>query len=98
MRRSDRLDLYEDLLARLGYQVALTKQIHIADCYGRMGPAGGIRAVLPYFDTPTQSALPTLINFDSTVTTTPKSAAFFNGLLAETQAAIDAVSRLRVGG
>jgi hypothetical protein len=39
--------------------------------------------VLPYFDIPTQSALPTLVNFDSTVTATPKSAAFFNGMLAE---------------
>jgi hypothetical protein len=74
---------YEDLMARLGYQVTLTKQIHIADCYARIGSAGGIRAVLPYFDIPTHSALPTLVNFDSTVTATPKSAAFFNGLLAE---------------
>lgn len=74
---------YEDLLARLGYHVTLTRQIHVADSYSRTGPAGGIRTVLPYFDIPTQSALPTLINFDSTVTATPKSAAFFNGLLAE---------------
>ena len=74
---------YEDLLARLGYCVTMTRQIHIADCYSRMGQAGGIRAVLPYFDIPTQSALPTLVNFDSTVTATPKSAAYFNGLLAE---------------
>jgi hypothetical protein len=61
----------------------MTKQIHVADCYSRMGPAGGIRAVLPYFDIPTHSALPTLVNYDSTVTATPKSAAFFNELLAE---------------
>ena len=74
---------YEDLLARLGYRVTLIKQIHVADCYSRTGPEGGIRAVLPYFDIPTQSALPTVVNFDSTVTATPKSAAFFNGLLAE---------------
>jgi len=74
---------YEELLARLGYRVTMTKQIHVADCYTRTGPAGGIRAVLPYFDIPTQSALPTLVNYDSSVTTTPKSAAFFNGLLAE---------------
>jgi hypothetical protein len=74
---------YEDLLARLGYRVTMTKQIHVADCYSRTGPAGGIKAVLPYFDIPTQSALPTLVNFDSTVTATPKSAAYFNGLLAE---------------
>ena len=74
---------YEDLVARLGYRVTVTKQIHVADCYSRTGPAGGIRAVLPYFDIPTQSALPTLVNFDSTVTTTPKSTAFFNGMLTE---------------
>ena len=74
---------YEELLAKLGYRVTVIKQIHVADSYSRTGPAGGIRAVLPYFDVPTQSALPTLVNFDSTVTVTPKSAAFFNGLLAE---------------
>jgi hypothetical protein len=74
---------YEELLARLGYRLTMTKQIHIADCYSRMGPAGGIRAVLPYFDIPTQSALPTLVNFDSTVTATPKSVAFFEQMLAE---------------
>ena len=74
---------YEELLAKLGYRVTITKQIHVADCYSRTGQAGGIRAVLPYFDIPTQSALPTLVNFDSTVTTTPKSTAFFNGMLAE---------------
>ena len=74
---------YEELLARLGYRVTMTKQIHVADCYTRTGPAGGIRAVLPYFDIPIQSALPTFVNYDSSVTTTPKSAAFFNGLLAE---------------
>ena len=76
-------DSYEGLLGRLGYRVTVTKQIHVADSYSRMGPAGGIRAVLPYYDIPTQSALPTLVNFDSSVTVTPKSAAFFNGLLAE---------------
>ena len=74
---------FEELVARLGYRVTMTKQIHVADCYSRMGPAGGIRAVLPYFDIPTHSALPTLVNYDSTVTATPKSAAFFNELLAD---------------
>ena len=74
---------YEDLLAKLGYRVTMTKQIHVADCYSRTGPAGGIKAVLPYYDIPTGSSLPTLVNFDSSVTATPKSAAFFNGLLAE---------------
>jgi hypothetical protein len=74
---------YEELLARLGYRVTMAKQIHVADSYSRTGPAGGIRAVLPYFDVPTHSALPTLVNYDSTVTVTAKSAAFFNELLAE---------------
>ena|ERR1035437_1447977 len=74
---------YEDLLAKLGYRITMTKQIHVADCYSRTGREGGIKAVLPYYDIPTHSALPTLVNFDSTVTATPKSAAFFNGLLAE---------------
>jgi len=74
---------YEQLLARLGYSITMTKQIHVADSYSRTGPAGGIRAVLPYFDIPTQSALPTLVHFNSSVTATPKSAAFFNALLAE---------------
>ena len=74
---------YEELLARLGYGVTMTKQIHVADSYSRTGSAGGIRAVLPYYDIPTQSAQPTLVNFDSTVTATPKSAAFFNRMLAE---------------
>jgi hypothetical protein len=74
---------YEELLAKLGYRVTVIKQIHVADSYSRTGPAGGIRAVIPYFDVPTQSALPTLVNFDATVTVTPKSATFFNGLLAE---------------
>ena len=74
---------FEEFLATFGYRVTLTKQIHVADCYSRTGPAGGIKAVLPYFDIPTHSALPTLVNFDSTVTATQKSAAFFNGLLAE---------------
>ena len=74
---------FEEFLARFGYRVTLTKQIHVADCYSRTGPAGGIKAVLPYFDIPTHSALPTLVNFDSTVTATEKSACFFNGLLAQ---------------
>jgi hypothetical protein len=74
---------YEELLARLGYRLTIIKQIHVADSYSRTGPAGSIRAVLPYFDIPTQSALPTLVNFDSTVTATAKSAAFFDGMLAE---------------
>lgn len=73
---------YEELLAKLGYRMVLTKQIHIQDCYSRLGPAGGIKDVLPYHDVPTQSSLPTLVNFDSTVTATPKSAGFFNEMLS----------------
>jgi len=76
---------YEELLASLGYRVVLTKQIHVQDCYSRVGSAGGIKAVLPYYDIPTQSSLPTLVNLDSSVTTTAKSAAFFNNMLAALQ-------------
>ena len=72
---------YEELLARLGYRITLTKQIHVQDSYTRLGSAGGIKVVLPYHDIPTQSSLPTLVNLDSTVTTTPKSAGFFNAML-----------------
>ena len=78
-----RANSFEELVAGLGHRVTIIKQIHIADCYSRTGREGGIKSVLPYFDIPTQSALPTLVNFDSTLTATPKSAAFFNGLLAE---------------
>jgi len=81
---------YEQLVLGLGYRMVLTRQIHVADCYSRVGPAGGIRVVLPYYDIPTQGSLPTLVNFDSTVTTTPKSVAFFNGLLAELKRQLEA--------
>ena len=73
---------YEELLQRVGYRIALTKQIHIQDCYSRLGPAGGIKAVLPYYDIPSGSSLPTLVNLDATVTTTPKAVAFFNHMMA----------------
>jgi hypothetical protein len=73
---------YEELLARLGYTVTWTKQIHVQDCYSRLGREGGIKAVLPYHDVPTHSSFPTLVNFDSTLTTTPKAAAFFNEVFA----------------
>ncbi len=76
-------DTYEALLARLGYKLIVTRQIHIQDCYQRLGPEGGIKAVLPYYDIPTQSSLPTLVNFDSSLTTTPKAVAFFEALLGE---------------
>ena len=73
---------YEELLTRLGYRITLTHQIHVQDSYSRLGPAGGIKAVLPYHDIPSHSSLPTLVNFDSSVTTTPNSVAFFNTMLA----------------
>jgi len=73
---------YEDLLARLGYRLTLTKQIHVQDAYSRLGSVGRIKAVLPYYDIPTQRSLPTLVTIDSTVTTTPQSASFFNAMLA----------------
>lgn len=73
---------YEELLAKLGYRITLTRQIHVQDAFSRIGSAGGIKAVLPYYDIPTQRSLPTLVNFDSTVTTTPESTGFFNKMLA----------------
>ncbi len=72
---------YEELLTKLGFRLTLTNQIHVQDCYSRVGPAGGIKVVLPYYDVPTQSSFPTLVNFDATVTATPKSAGFFNQML-----------------
>ncbi|HWX21435.1 MAG TPA: hypothetical protein VN578_16155 [Candidatus Binatia bacterium] len=74
---------YEQLMARLGHKLVLARAIHIQDCYSRLGQDGGIKAVLPYHDIPTQSSLPTLLNFDSSLTTTPKAAAFFDALLTE---------------
>jgi hypothetical protein len=72
---------YEELLTKLGYRMNLVRQIHVQDAFTRLGRAGGIRKVLPYYDIPTQSSFPTLVNFDSTVTATPESAQFFNNLL-----------------
>jgi len=74
---------YEELVSRIGYKVTLTKQIHVQDSYSKMGLPGGIKAVLPYYDIPTQSSLPTVVNSDATLTTTAKAAAFFNGLFGE---------------
>lgn len=73
----------EELLTRLGYRLNLTIQIHVQDAYSRLGPEGGIKAVLPYYDIPTQSSFPTLVNFERELTTTPKGAAFFNARLGE---------------
>lgn len=74
---------YRNFLDKLGYRVILLPQIHEQDCYARMGPAGGIRAVLPVHDIATYSTLVTLVNYDATVTTTPKSLDFYDNQLAE---------------
>ena len=74
---------YPNFLGKLGYRVVLVKQIHEQDCYSRLGSTGGIRAVLPHHDMATYSTLVTLVNFDSTLTTTPKSVDFFDHQLAE---------------
>lgn len=74
---------YAELIARLGYQLIVVRQIHVQDSYSRLGAEGGVKAVLPYHDIPTQSSLPTLVNFDGTVTGTPKSVAFFDALLLD---------------
>ena len=74
---------YQNFLSKLGYRVILLPQIHEQDCYSRLGPAGGIRAVLPVHDIATYSTLMTLVNYDSTVTTTAKSVDFYDNRLAE---------------
>lgn len=74
---------YQMFLAKLGYRVVVVKQIHEQDCYGRLGPAGGIRAVVPLHDTATYSTMVTLVNYDSTITTTLKAIDYYDEQLAE---------------
>jgi hypothetical protein len=74
---------YRNFLDKLGYRLVLVKQIHEQDCYSRLGLAGGIRAVLPVHDTATYSTMVTLVNFDSTVSTTPNSVDFYDEQLAQ---------------
>ena len=74
---------YRNFLGKLGYRLVLVNQIHENDCYTRLGPKGGIRAVLPVHDTATYSTMVTLVNYDSTVTTTGNSEEFYDGQLAE---------------
>jgi len=59
------------------------KQLHEQDCYTRLGQAGGIRAVIPLHDTATYSTLVTLVNYNSTVTTTQKAVDFYDDQLTE---------------
>ena len=73
---------YQMFLGKLGYRVIVEKQIHERDCYSRLGPAGGIRAVVPMHDTTTYSTLVTLVNYDSTVTTTAKAVDYYDEQLA----------------
>jgi hypothetical protein len=73
---------YQMFLGKLGYQVVMVKHIHENDCYTRLGRQGGIRAVVPLHDTATYSTMVTLVNFDSTVTTTSKSVDFYDDQLA----------------
>ena len=73
---------YQMFLGKLGYRLNVLKQIHEQDCYARLGPAGGIRAVVPLHDTATYSTMVTLVNYDSTVTTTPNSVAYYDEQLA----------------
>jgi hypothetical protein len=74
---------YQMFLGKLGYRVEVVKQIHEQDCYSRLGPAGGIRAVVPLHDTATYSTLVTLVNYNATVTTTPKAIDFYDNQLAD---------------
>jgi len=74
---------YQMFLGKLGYRVVLVKQLHEKDCYTRLGPKGGIRAVLPVHDIATYSTMVTLVNFDATVTTTPNSVDFYDDQLAD---------------
>jgi hypothetical protein len=74
---------YPMFLAKLGYRVIMVKQIHEQDCYSRLGPGGGIRAVLPIHDMATYSTLVTLVNYDSTITTTSKAIDYYDSQLTE---------------
>src|ERR1051325_6617351 len=74
---------YQMFLGKVGYRIAVVKQLHEQDCYSRLGPKGGIRAVLPLHDTTTYSTMVTLVNYDSTVTTTDNSVEFYDDQLRE---------------
>jgi hypothetical protein len=74
---------YENFLGKLGYRIVVVRQIHENDCYARLGREGGIRAVLPIHDTATYSTMVTLVNFDSTVTTTANAVDFYGAHLRE---------------
>ncbi|HEX4342408.1 MAG TPA: hypothetical protein VH255_03400, partial [Verrucomicrobiae bacterium] len=74
---------YQNFLSKLAWRLDVVKHIHENDCYARLGPKGGIRAVLPVHDSATYSTMVTLVNFDSTVTTTTKSVDYYDRQLAD---------------
>lgn len=74
---------YQMFLGKLGYRVIVVTQIHEKDCYARLGRKGGIRAVLPLHDTATYSTMVTLVNYDTTLTTTANSVDFYDRQLAQ---------------
>ena len=74
---------YQLFLSKLGWRVIVVPQIHENDCYARLGPKGGIRAVLPIHDIATYSTMLTLVNFDSTVTTTANAVDFYDEQLRD---------------
>ena len=74
---------YQMFLGKVGYRAVVVKQIHENDCYARLGRKGGIRAVLPIHDIATYSTMVTLVNFDSTVTTTANAIDFYDGQLRD---------------
>ena len=74
---------FQNFLAEVGYRVVIVPHIHENDCYSRLGPKGGIRAVLPIHDTTNYSTLVVLVNFDSTVTTTADAIDFYDEQLRD---------------
>ncbi len=74
---------YPLFLGKVGYRVEVVKHIHENDCYSRLSREGGIRAVLPLHDAATYSTMVTLVNYDSSVTTTTKSVDYYDEQLAE---------------
>jgi hypothetical protein len=74
---------YQMFLGKLGYRVEVVKQLREQDCYPRLGPKGGVRAVVPLHDTTTYSTMITLVNFDTSLTTTQKSVDYYDEQLSE---------------
>jgi hypothetical protein len=74
---------YQMFLGKVGYRMIVVKQLHEQDCYSRLGRQGGVRAVLPVHDTASYSTMVTLVNFDSTVTTTANAVDYYDEQLAD---------------